>query len=124
MFTDKIAARVLNAAEKNVHRITDANKRLQAEAIFTAYHTGALSPMTAIWMLISIGVSLVLGILLMGKFTDVAQGANFGLTEMWNTTLTGVIDTLGSSMSLAGILPFALIGAAAMGIIAYAFGGR
>lgn len=124
MFTDKIARRALNAAEKNVYRIRDANKRQQALAIFAAYHAGALSPMTAIWMLISIGVSLVLGILLMGKFTDVAQGANFGLTEMWNTTLTGVIDTLGSSMSLAGILPFALIGAAAMGIIAYAFGGR
>lgn len=120
MFVEKALA----AAEGNLHRITDANKRAQVEAIFTAYHAGALSPMTAIWMLISIGVSLVLGILLMGKFTEVAQGANFGLSAMWNTTLTGVVDTLGSSMSLAGILPFALIGAAAMGIIAYAFGGR
>lgn len=118
------ADKVLRRAEKNLHRITDPVKRAEAEAIFEGYHSGALSPMTAIWMLISIGVSLVLGILLMGKFTDVAQGANFGLSEMWNGTLTGVVDTLGSSMSLAGILPFALIGAAAMGIIAYAFGGR
>ena len=114
----------LNAVEANMHLIKDAGKRAKAQAILNAYHAGALSPMTAIWMLISIGVSLVLGILLMGKFTDVAQGANFGLSEMWNGTLTGVVDTLGSSMSLAGILPFALIGAAAMGIIAYAFGGR
>ena len=119
-FADKILLR----AEKKLDRITDPVKRAEAEAIFAGYHSGALSPMTAIWMLISIGVSLVLGILLMGKFTDVAQGGNFGLTEMWNTTLTGVVDTLGSSLSLAGILPFALIGAAAMGIIAYAFGGR
>lgn len=95
--------------------------RTSVKGIMQQAHAGAIDPMSAVWMVVTIGVSLILGILLMGRFTTVAQEGDFGLTETWLNTLNGTVDILGSSLSLAGILPFALIGAAAMAVVGWAF---
>lgn len=93
----------------------------EISAIMHGVRCGAIDPMAAVWMVVTIGVSLILGILLMGRFTTVAQSGDFGLNDVWSGTLNSTVDILGSSLSLAGILPFAIIGAAAMMVVGWAF---
>lgn len=93
----------------------------EINAIMHGVRCGSIDPMAAVWMVVTIGVSLILGILLMGRFTTVAQSGDFGLNDVWSGTLNSTVDILGSSLSLAGILPFAIIGAAAMMVVGWAF---
>lgn len=93
----------------------------EINGIMHGVRCGSIDPMAAVWMVVTIGVSLILGILLMGRFTTVAQSGDFGLNDVWSGTLNSTVDILGSSLSLAGILPFAIIGAAAMMVVGWAF---
>lgn len=96
----------------------------EISSIMHGVQCGAIDPMSAIWMVVTIGVSLIIGILLMGRFTAIAQEGSFGLSDTWTTILNGTADILGSSLSLSGILPFAIIGAAAMSVVGWAFISR
>lgn len=98
--------------------------RSALRGVLSGVKEGAIDPMSAIWMVVTIGVSLIIGILLMGRFTAIAQEGSFGLSDTWTTILNGTADILGSSLSLSGILPFAIIGAAAMSVVGWAFISR
>lgn len=85
---------------------------------------GDTSVMGLIGAVLGIGVSIILAVLVMGKFSGVAQSTSFGLSDTWMTILNSTIDIMGTTISMASLLPFALIGTGLMGVIGYAWGNR
>lgn len=85
---------------------------------------GETSIMGLVGAVLGIGVSIILAVLVMGKFSGVAQSTSFGLSDTWMTILNSTIDIMGTTISMASLLPFALIGTGLMGVIGYAWATR
>ena len=73
-------------------------------------------------MAIIIAVAVIMmGTIIIGKFTGIASNPNLGLDETWLSILNSSVELTGTTFSIINMIPFALGAGLVIGAIVYVF---